>query len=222
MIIEVKVLSILIADDEKNMLKILKAYFVREGYEVFTAEDGQEALDIYYSKKIKLAILDWMMPKVSGIEVCKEMKKNGNIKVLLLTARSQNEDELRALTNGADEYVKKPFDPRILMVRAKKLLGEERIVLFEDLKIHLKAKKVYKNGNLLHITKKEFELLETLWNNRGIILSRENLLDMVWGYDYIGGERTVDTHIRRLREKIGENVIKTYKGMGYSLEDKRE
>ncbi len=215
-------MSILIADDERNMLKILKAYFVREGFEVFTAEDGQAALDIFYSKKIKLAVLDWMMPRVSGIEVCKEIKENSNTKVLVLTARSQNEDELRAFTNGADEYIKKPFDPRILIIRAKKLLGEENIVHFKDLKLHLEAKKVYKNGKDLHMTKKEFELLETLWNNRGIILSRTKLLDMVWGFDYMGGERTVDTHIRRLREKAGENLIKTYKGMGYSLEDRSE
>jgi two-component system, OmpR family, alkaline phosphatase synthesis response regulator PhoP len=215
-------LQILIADDEKDMLKILKAYFVREGFEVFTAEDGQAALDIFYREKIKLAVLDWMMPKVNGIDVCREIKKTSQTKVLVLTAKSQNEDELKALTNGADEYVKKPFDPRILIIRAKKLLGEENIVQWKDLKINLEAKKVYKNGKNLNTTKKEFELLETLWNNRGIILSRNKLLDRVWGFDYSGGERTVDTHIRRLREKIGEDFIQTYKGLGYSLEDKGE
>lgn len=200
-------MSILIADDEREMLIILSAYFTKEGYKSFLAEDGQEALDIFYNKTIKLAVLDWMMPKVSGIDVCREIKEKSNTKVLILTARNQNEDELKALTIGADEYIKKPFDPRILMVRAKKLLGEESYVYFRDLEIRLQAKKIYKNGNDLSATKKEFELLETLWNNKGKILSREKLLDMVWGFDYFGGERTVDTHIRRLREKVGENVI---------------
>lgn len=215
-------LSILIADDERDMLKILKDYFVREGFKVFLAEDGQSALDIFYNKKIELTVLDWMMPRISGIELCREIKERSNTKVLMLTAKSQNEDELMALNTGADEYIKKPFDPRILMIRAKKLLKEENIVHIRDLKIDLAAKKVFKDGKDLNATKKEFELLKSLLNNRGKILSRKRLLDIVWGLDYFGEERTVDTHIRRLREKIEVNIIKTYRGMGYSLEDKSE
>lgn len=216
------ILSILIADDERDMLKILRDYFVSEGFKVFLAEDGEAALDIFYNKKVELAVLDWMMPKVSGIEVCRRIKERSDAKVLMLTAKSQNEDELAALNIGADEYIRKPFDPRILMIRAKKLLKEENIVHIGALRVDLEAKKVFKNGKDLNATKKEFQLLKSLLSNRGKILSRKRLLDIVWGLDYFGEERTVDTHIRRLREKIGEDLIKTYRGIGYGLEEKCE
>jgi len=215
-------LNILIADDERDMLKILKAYFEMAGYKVFLAEDGEKALDIFYSTKIHLAVLDWMMPKISGIDICKKIKEKSDIKVLILTAKSQNDDELMALNTGADEYIKKPFDPRILIARAKKLLKEDKIVYLKNLKIDFEAKKIFENGKDIEATKKEFMLLKCLWSNRGKILSRERLLDIVWGFDYLGEERTVDTHIRRLREKIGVNLIKTHRGLGYSMEKKDE
>lgn len=215
-------MNILIADDEFNMLKITKAYFQKEGFNVFLAEDGDEALDIFCSNKIDLAVLDWMMPKISGIDLCKEIKEKSNVKVLMLTAKCENESELMALNLGADEYIKKPFDPRILIARSKKLLKEENIVCMKELKVDLHAKKILKNDKELNITNKEFKLMECFIKNKGIILSRQKLLDMVWGLDYYGDERTVDTHIRRLREKIGENLIKTHRGMGYSLEEQSE
>ncbi len=215
-------MNILIADDERDMLKILKAYFEMAGYKVFLAEDGEKALDIFYSTKIHLAVLDWMMPKISGIDICKKIKEKSDIKVLILTAKSQNDDELMALNTGADEYIKKPFDPRILIARAKKLLKEDKIVYLKNLKIDFEAKKIFENGKDIEATKKEFMLLKCLWSNRGKILSRERLLDIVWGFDYLGEERTVDTHIRRLREKIGVNLIKTHRGLGYSMEKKDE
>ncbi|MFC7394172.1 response regulator transcription factor [Scopulibacillus cellulosilyticus] len=211
-------MNILIVDDEKDMLKILKAYFEREGYDTFLAEDGEEALDIFYSNKIDLAILDWMMPHLNGISVCKEIKKNSQAKVIMLTAKSENEDELMALNTGADDYVKKPFHPDILLTRAKKLLKEDAIVKFGDIKIDFKGKKIYKNDHDIQATKTEFELMRCFLKNQGHILSRKDLLDIVWGLDYIGEERTVDTHIRRLREKVGTGLIKTHRGLGYSLE----
>lgn len=212
-------MNILIADDEKHMIKILKTYFEKEGFKVFTANDGSEALDIIYSEKIDLAVLDWMMPKVSGIEVCKEIKKDTFIKVLMLTAKSENEDELMALNLGADEYVRKPFDPRIVILRAKKLLNEDKLVSISDIKIDFEAKKAYKNGEPLNLTKIEFDLVSVFYFNKGRILSRKKLLDTVWGLDYYGEERTVDTHINRLREKIGDELIKTHRGMGYCMEE---
>ena len=215
-------MNILIADNERDMLKILKAYFEKEGFKVFLAEDGEEALEIFYNYKIELAVLDWMMPKIDGIKVCQEIKDRSNIMVLVLTAKTQNEDELNALTSGADEYIRKPFDPRILIIRAKKLLLEERTVYIKDLKIDLQANKIFKQGLDLRVTKKEFGLMKCLWKNRGKILSRKKLLDIVWGFDYFGGDRTVDTHIKRLRKKIGEDLIITYRGMGYSLEENSE
>ncbi|WP_430509886.1 response regulator transcription factor [Gottfriedia solisilvae] len=210
-------MNILIADDELDMLKILKVYFEKEGYTVFLAEDGEKALDIFYQEKIDLAVIDWMMPHVSGVSVCKEIKQKGDTKVLMLTAKSEVENELYALNIGADDYVKKPFHPGILLTRAKKLLKDDQSILFEDLKIDLQAKKVFKNDVDLNLTKKEMDLISCFIRNRGKILSRENLLMTVWGIDYEGDDRTVDTHIRRLREKIGEELIQTHRGLGYSF-----
>lgn len=215
-------MNILIADNEKDMLKILKVYFEKAGFKVFLAADGEQALKIFYSQKIDLAILDWMMPKVDGIKVCQEIKDRSDLRVLILTAKTQNEDELRALTSGADEYLRKPFDPRVLIIRAKKLLLEDKAVYVKDLKIDFQANKIFKQGYDLQVTKKEFGLMECLWKNKGKILSRKKLLDIVWGFDYYGGDRTVDTHIKRLRKKIGEGLIKTYRGLGYSLEENSE
>ncbi|WP_087998813.1 response regulator transcription factor [Gottfriedia solisilvae] len=210
-------MNILIADDELDMLKILKVYFEKEGYTVFLAEDGEKALDIFYQEKIDLAVIDWMMPHVSGVSVCKEIKQKGDTKVLMLTAKSEVENELYALNIGADDYVNKPFHPGILLTRAKKLLKDDQSILFDELKIDLQAKKVFKNDVDLNLTKKEMDLISCFIRNRGKILSRENLLMTVWGIDYEGDDRTVDTHIRRLREKIGGELIQTHRGLGYSF-----
>lgn len=209
---------ILIADDEQDMLRILSAYFKKEGYEVCTAENGEEALDVFYREKVDLAILDWMMPKQSGIEVCREIKARSDKKVLILTAKSEEEDELKALSIGADEYIRKPFHPKILVLRAKKLLGDEKGLRYQSLRIDPEGNKIYKDGIDLQLTKTEFELMCSLVRHRGQILSRQQLLDFVWGLDYFGDARTVDTHVRRLREKVGENMIKTHRGLGYSVE----
>lgn len=214
-------MNILIADDEEYMIKIVKAYFDKEGFQTFTANNGQQALDLYYDHKIDLAILDWMMPDVSGIQVCKEMKKHNQTKVLMLTAKSEHEDELLALETGADDYVRKPFDPRILLVRVKKMLQMESIYFFGDLKIDLNGKKIWRSEQDLNVTNKEFQLMKHLVLNKGKVLTRKVLLDQIWGFDYFGEERTVDTHIRRLREKIGEDWIKTHRGMGYSFESQK-
>ncbi|MGG7165334.1 response regulator transcription factor [Clostridium ihumii] len=212
-------MNVLIADDEKSMLKILSTYFEREGFNVITANNGDEALKKFHSNKIDLAILDWMMPEISGIEVCEYIKANSNIKVLILTAKSENDDEIEALNCGADEYIKKPFDIRVLLLRAKKLVNFNEEISSNDIKINLELGKAYKNNEVLKLTKIEYELLLTFVKNRGVILSRDRLIDLVWGMEYEGDYRTVDTHIRRLRTKIGENLIKTYRGIGYSMEE---
>ena len=212
-------MNVLIADDEKSMLKILSTYFEREGFNVITANNGDEALKKFHSNKIDLAILDWMMPEISGIEVCEYIKANSNIKVLILTAKSENDDEIEALNCGADEYIKKPFDIRVLLLRAKKLVNFNEEISSNDIKINLELGKAYKNNKILKLTKIEYELLLTFVKNRGVILSRDRLIDLVWGMEYEGDYRTVDTHIRRLRTKIGENLIKTYRGIGYSMEE---
>ncbi|MFJ7738413.1 response regulator transcription factor [Lysinibacillus sp. NPDC097287] len=215
-------MNILIADDEKHMTTILKTYFEKEGFNVSVASEGEEALEIFYSKKIDLAVLDWMMPKLSGIDVCREIKKVSLTKVVMLTAKTSNDDEFVALDIGADEYIRKPFDPRILILRVKKMLGTEKLAEIRNLKINLQSKKVYKDGEELVLSKKEYDLLKILYENKGQVLSRNSLLSMVWGMDYLGEERTVDTHINRLRDKIGADHIITHRGMGYSFNDKDE
>ncbi|MGG4444963.1 response regulator transcription factor [Brevibacillus sp. HB1.2] len=212
-------MNILIADDEEYMVKIVKAYFEKEGFTTYTAKNGQEALNMVYNEQIDLAILDWMMPQVSGIEVCKEIKANSTVKVLMLTAKGEIDDELYALQAGADDYVRKPFDPRILLVRAKKMLHLDGQYTFGQIKVDLEAQKIYHAGRDLHVTNKEFQLMKYFVQHEGKVLTRKALLDHVWGFDYFGEERTVDTHIRRLREKIGDNWIKTHRGMGYSFEN---
>ncbi|WP_028544750.1 response regulator transcription factor [Paenibacillus taiwanensis] len=215
-------MNVLIADDEPHMLHIIKAYFEREGFRIYTAEDGEAALKILSSAGIDLAILDWMMPKVSGIEVCRHMKAHSHAKALLLTAKGEVEDELLALEAGADDYLRKPFDPRILLLRAKKLLLVADDVRVGPLNVDMQGRKIYKDGMDIEATNKEFLLLRTFIEHKGRILTRQNLLDQVWGFDYFGDDRTVDTHIRRLREKIGEHLIKTHRGVGYSLEVPKE
>ncbi|EAZ85552.1 response regulator transcription factor [Lysinibacillus sp. FSL M8-0216] len=212
-------MNILIADDEVDMLKILQNYFQREGFTVFTATNGEEALTVFYQERIDLAILDWMMPKVDGMMVCREMKRTQKIKVLMLTARDTGEDEFKALADGADDYVNKPFYPKVLIMRAKKLLQIEAIQQLHDVSFDVTSKRVWRAGTEIELTKTEFELLRIFSQNRRQILTRDQLLDLVWGLDYMGDPRTVDTHIRRLREKIGENIIQTHRGIGYSTSE---
>ncbi|MCP1311940.1 response regulator transcription factor [Paenibacillus tyrfis] len=211
-------MNVLLADDEPLMLQILKTYFSKEGFGTLLAQDGEEALELFYNHKVDLAVLDWMMPKRSGVEVCKEIKKNSQTRVLLLTAKGEQEDEFVALKSGADDYVRKPFDPRILLIRARKLLQLTSKVMIGDLTVDLEGHKIYRGGQDVQATNKEFQMMKFLLANQGQIVTRKMLLDHVWGFDYFGEERTVDTHIRRLREKIGEHRIKTYRGLGYCLE----
>lgn len=211
-------MTIMIVDDEKALVKILKTYFQNEGFNVIDVSNGEDAIKKCDECKIDLVILDWMIPKLNGIEVCRYIKENINAKVLMLTAKTQVDDELEALEVGADDYIKKPFDLRVLIKRAKKLLNIDKDVSFNDMRINFNDKKVYKNNEILNLTKIEFDLLNCFLNNKGIILSRDKIISLVWGMDYDGDYRTVDTHIRRLRIKIGEDIIKTYRGIGYSLE----
>ncbi|QJD85571.1 response regulator transcription factor [Cohnella herbarum] len=216
-------MNIIIADDEPFMLKIVQAYLEKESFTTYPARDGEEALHLFYTNKINLAILDWMMPKQSGIQVCKEIKKQSKTtKVLLLTAKGETEDELIALQSGADEYISKPFDPRILILRVRKLLRIDSRITIGDLQIDMDGQRIFRNNQDIQATNTEFHLMKYLIENRGVIITRKALLDHVWGFDYLGEERTVDTHIRRLRAKIGEHVITTHRGMGYSLDEPHE
>ena len=211
-------MNVLIADDNPEMLQILCAYMKKAGFTTFTATNGEEALEVFYQEQLDIAILDWMMPKLDGLEVAAQMKKESPIKILMLTAKNQGEDEFHSLSNGVDEFVTKPFHPQVLILRVKKLLNLTDSIHLADLTIDPMTMKVWKNEVPLDLTKKEFDLLMLLYKNRGHILTREQLLVGVWGMDYSGVDRTVDTHIRRLREKVGGTVIHTKRGVGYSIE----
>lgn len=165
-------MNILIAEDNRELCRVLKSYFLKEGYVVFTALNGEEALDIFYSEEIDVVILDWMMPILDGISVCKEIKENSDIKVLILTAKSQVEDELKALNTGADEYVRKPFDPRVLIARVNKLLSTNRGLSVKDVKLNMKKGKIFKDGKDINATNIESKLLHILLSNKGYIVSR--------------------------------------------------
>lgn len=211
-------MQILVADDSPEMVQIVSAYLKKDGFTVHTALDGEAALKIFYQEKLDLAIIDWMMPKLDGLEVIKTIKTESTLKVLMLTAKSTGEDEFLSLSNGADDYITKPFHPKVLLLRVKKLLSLTHSFYIKELLIDPANLTVWKNEHILDLTKKEFDLLMMLAKNRGRILTREQLLVGVWGMDYDGVARTVDTHIRRLREKIGDEIITTKRGVGYLIE----
>lgn len=211
-------MNILIADDSPEMVQILSAYIKKAGFTVFTAFDGEEALELFYTEKIDLAIIDWMMPKVDGIEVIKTIKAESPVKILMLTAKTTGDDEFLSLSSGADDFLTKPFHPKVLVLRVKKLLGITETITINKLVIDPVKLNFWKHDQRIDLTKKESDLLMFLVNNRGTILTREQLLIGVWGMDYEGVARTVDTHIRRLREKIGDEIITTKRGVGYLIE----
>lgn len=211
-------MNILVADDSPEMVQILQAYLKKAGFTVFTALDGEAALDLFYQEKLNLAIIDWMMPKIDGIEVIQTIKAESSLKVLMLTAKATGEDEFLSLSSGADDFITKPFHPQVLLLRIKKLLGIAETITIQDLVVDPANLKVWKDEQVLALTKIESDLLMMLIKNRGHILTREQLLIGVWGMNYDGVARTVDTHIRRLREKIGDEIITTKRGVGYLIE----
>ena len=220
-------LKILVVDDESRMRKLVRDFLVRQDYEVIEAGDGEEALDIFYATKdIALIILDVMMPKVSGWEVCKEIRENSKVPIIMLTAKGDERDELQGFELGVDEYISKPFSPKILVARvgailrrSNKLEDAEHMEL-GGIVVDARAHLVTVDGQRVDLSYKEFELLTYLIENQGIALSREKILNNVWNYDYYGDARTIDTHVKKLRSKLGEkgDYIKTIWGMGYKFE----
>lgn len=213
-------MKILVAEDEKSLQKIIGLYLEREGYEVRYAGNGQEAMELLSGEHFDLAVLDWMMPKMNGLSVCREIRSYKiPVKIIMLTAKGEAQSEITGLTSGADDYIKKPFEPRILLLRIKKLFHIEGELRCGCVSLNQETMTVKKDGEELMLPKKEYELLRVLLLNKGMVLSRDRLLDLVWGMEYEGDERTVDTHIRRLRSKIGQNMIRTHVGLGYSMEE---
>ncbi len=221
-------IKILVVDDESRMRKLVKDFLVRENYEVLEAGDGEEALDIFYQeKKIALLILDVMMPKRNGWEVCREIRQNSNVPIIMLTAKGEESDELNGFELGVDEYISKPFSPKILVARVQAILRRSNkapdasdILEAGGIRVDKAAHSVAVDGKEIELSYKEFELLTYFMENAGIALSREKILNNVWNYDYFGDARTIDTHVKKLRAKIGEKgeYIKTIWGMGYKFE----
>ena len=221
-------LKILVVDDESRMRKLVRDFLVRQDYEVLEAGDGEEALDIFYREKdIALLILDVMMPKMNGWEVCREVRENSKVPIIMLTAKSDESDELMGFDLGVDEYISKPFSPKILVARVEAILrrtnqiGDSSPIKKAGLIVLDKtAHEVTIDGKSVELSFKEFELLEYFMDNQGIALSRERILNSVWNYDYFGDARTIDTHVKKLRSKLGKQgeYIKTVWGMGYKFE----
>lgn len=220
-------LKILVVDDESRMRKLVRDFLVKKDFEVLEAADGEEALDIFYQEKdIALIILDVMMPKLNGWEVCREIRENSKVPIIMLTAKTAESDELLGFELGVDEYISKPFSPKILVARVEAILrrankyNPEDTISFEGIVLDKAAHQVTVDGKQIELSFKEFELLTYFMENVGIALSREKILNNVWNYDYFGDARTIDTHVKKLRSKMGEKgeYIKTIWGMGYKLE----
>lgn len=220
-------LKILVVDDEARMRKLVKDFLIKSNYDVIEAEDGSQALDIFFEQKdIALIILDVMMPKVDGWEVCREVRQYSKVPIIMLTAKSDERDELQGFQLGVDEYISKPFSPKILVARVEAIfrrtnqLDEEEILEAGGIVLNKSAHSVTIDSKDVELSYKEFELLTYFLENRGIALSREKILNNVWNYDYFGDARTIDTHVKKLRSKMGEkgDLIKTIWGIGYKFE----
>ena len=221
-------LKILVVDDESRMRKLVRDFLVRQDFDVVEAGDGEEALDLFYKdKSIALIILDVMMPKMNGWEVCREVRETSKVPIIMLTAKSEESDELMGFDLGVDEYITKPFSPKILVARVEAILRRtNKIGEASEVKkagaiiLDKTAHEVKLDGKTIDLSFKEFELLDYFLDNQGIALSRERILNGVWNYDYFGDARTIDTHVKKLRSKLGEHgdYIKTVWGMGYKFE----
>ena len=219
--------KVLVVDDESRMRKLVKDFLVKKDFEVLEASDGEQAIEVFFAdKNIDLVILDVMMPKMDGWEVCKEIRQYSKVPIIMLTAKSDERDELLGFELGVDEYISKPFSPKILVARVEAILrrsgnavGNEKLSA-GGIELDVQAHEVRLDGELIELSYKEFELLHYFIINQGVALSREKILNNVWNYDYFGDARTIDTHVKKLRSKLGSKgeYIKTFWGMGYKFE----
>lgn len=222
-------MKIIVADDEIRFRRVIGDFLKKQGYKVLLAENGQEALSLFYENPdVNLLILDVMMPQINGYDLCSIIREESKVPILILTAKSEEEDEIKSFEVGANEYISKPFSLTVLLARVKNILNNirpdnistEDNIVFQELKINKQSHIVTVKGNVIDLTQKEFEILIYLLDNKGKVISREQILNKIWDYDYIGDERTVDTHIKNLRVKLTEdcNIIKTIRGYGYKIE----
>ena len=220
-------LKILVVDDESRMRKLVKDFLTKKGFTVIEAGDGEEAVDKFFEvKDIALIILDVMMPKMDGWQVCREIRQYSKVPIIMLTAKSDEKDELQVFDLGVDEYITKPFSPKILVARVEAILRRSNVLAADDtmeaggIELNKAAHEVLIDGKSVELSYKEFELLAYFMSNQGVALSRERILNNVWNYDYFGDARTIDTHVKKLRRKLGAKgeYIKTIWGMGYKFE----
>lgn len=220
-------LKILVVDDESRMRKLVKDFLVKSNYDVLEAEDGSQAVTLFFEQQdIALIVLDVMMPIMDGWQVCREIRAYSKVPIIMLTAKTDERDELQGFQLGVDEYIAKPFSPKILVARIEAILRRtnqitsDEILLVGGIEINKAAHMVVIDGKTVELSYKEFELLTYFAENRGIALSREKILNNVWNYDYFGDARTIDTHVKKLRSKMGEkgDLIKTIWGLGYKFE----
>ena len=220
-------LKILVVDDESRMRKLVKDFLTKKGFTVIEAGDGEEAVDKFFEvKDIALIVLDVMMPKMDGWQVCREIRQYSKVPIIMLTAKSDEKDELQGFDLGVDEYITKPFSPKILVARVEAILRRSNALAADDtmeaggIELNKAAHEVLIDGKSVELSYKEFELLAYFMSNQGVALSRERILNNVWNYDYFGDARTIDTHVKKLRSKLGKKgeLIKTIWGMGYKFE----
>ncbi|CBK80449.1 Response regulators consisting of a CheY-like receiver domain and a winged-helix DNA-binding domain [Coprococcus catus GD/7] len=220
-------LKILVVDDESRMRKLVRDFLTKKGFTVIEAGDGEEAVDKFFEvKDIALIILDVMMPKMDGWQVCREIRQYSKVPIIMLTAKSDEKDELQGFDLGVDEYITKPFSPKILVARVEAILRRSNVLAADDtmeaggIELNKAAHEVLIDGKSVELSYKEFELLAYFMSNQGVALSRERILNNVWNYDYFGDARTIDTHVKKLRSKLGAKgeYIKTIWGMGYKFE----
>ena len=221
-------IKILVVDDESRMRKLVRDFLVKSNYSVLEAEDGEQAVDLFMeTKDIALIILDVMMPKLDGYGVAKEIRKVSDVPIIMLTAKSDERDELKGFELGVDEYITKPFSPKILVARVEAVLRRSissdagEVISFAGIEMDIAAHIVRVDGEPVELSYKEFELSNYFLVNKGVALSREKILNNVWNYDYFGDARTIDTHVKKLRSKLGQkgDLIKTIWGMGYKFEE---
>ena len=224
-------IKIMVVDDESRMRKLVRDFLTREGYKVIEAGDGEEAVDLFYANRdVALIILDVMMPKMDGWQTCREIRAESKVPIIMLTAKGDEQDELRGFELGVDEYMSKPFSPKILVARVEAILRRsgkaeaEEMLSAGGIEINKTAHEVSVDGKKIDLSFKEFELLSYFLENQGIALSREKILNHVWNYDYFGDARTIDTHVKKLRSKLGDkgDLIHTIWGMGYKFEAEKE
>jgi two-component system, OmpR family, alkaline phosphatase synthesis response regulator PhoP len=214
--------SVLLVEDEENLASLVRAYLEQEGYRVIPAVTGAEALRVIEAEPVRIVVLDLNLPDMDGLDVCRQIRARSSVPVVMLTARDEEKDRLAGLEIGADDYIGKPFSPRELVARMKAVLrrtephSEEELLVLGDVVLRRSAREVSVAGEPIELRPKEFDLLAYLMQNRGAVLSRDSLLEQVWGYDYAGGTRTVDVHVAQLRRKLGRpDLIRTIRGSGY-------